>query len=294
MYSTANMNQTAFESQKNLRALLTTLGIHAALLLLFFLVGFAVPTLTPTPLEEGIEVNLGNSDIGFGDIQPLVPGEPAPETQAVAVPPRQQTASAEEEPEKELSERDDADAPEVKKPVTTKVVNKKPPTENPPVATNKPATQTVSNPTPAPARPKAIFGGGTGTGGNNADEYNNSRNQGIAGGTGDQGKPGGSATSDNYSGSGGSGRGGPTVTSGNRRIVNSYSFTGDLDRATIFANIRVSPEGKGTFVSFAQGSTSRSQAYANAIAQYLRNIQFNSSNDESVVVVRFIFNVKGD
>jgi hypothetical protein len=93
----------------------------------------------------------------------------------------------------------------------------------------------------------------------------------------------------------GSGRGGgPTVTSGNLKIINYYSFTGDLDRATIFANIRVSPEGKGTFVSFAQGSTSRSQAYANAISQYLRNIQFDRSSDESMVVVRFIFNVKGD
>ncbi|MFN4284403.1 MAG: hypothetical protein ACK4E8_00395 [Lacibacter sp.] len=289
------MNATAFESQKNLRALLTTLGIHAALLVLLFLVGFAVPTQAPPPVEEGIEVNLGNSDIGFGDIQPLIPGEPAPETQAVSVPPRQQTASAEQEPEKELSERDDADAPEVKKPVTTKVVNKKPPTETPPVVNSKPSPQTVSNPTPAPPRPKALYGGGTGTGGNNADEYNNSRNQGIAGGSGDQGKPGGSPTSDNYTGSGGSGRGGgPTVTSGNRKIINYYSFTGDLDRATIFANIRVSPEGKGTFVSFAQGSTSRSQAYANAISQYLRNIQFDRSSDESMVVVRFIFNVKGD
>lgn len=294
MYSTANMNQTAFESKKNLRALLTTLGIHAVLLLLFFMLGFAVPTQTPPPVEEGIEVNLGNSDIGFGDVQPLIPGDAGPEAESVNVPPRPQTASAEQEPEKELSERDDADAPEVKKPVTTKVENKKLPSETPAVVNSKPSNQTVRNPTPAPPKPKALYGGGTGTGGNNADAYNDSRNQGIAGGTGDQGKPGGNPNSDNYTGSGGSGRGGPTVTSGNRKIVNYYSFTGDLDRATVFANIRVSPEGKGSFVSFAQGSTSRSQAYATAITQYLRNIQFDRSTDASMVVVRFIFNVRGD
>ncbi len=290
-----HMQASTLEAQKNTKALLITLGIHALLLLLLFLIAIAPPLQQPpAPLEEGIEVNLGNSDIGFGDVQPLVPGEPAPEPLPTTAPAKQQSAVAEKETEKETSERDEPDAPVVNKPATKPIVNKKPPADNPPAPTTKPSTQTVATPTPAPPKPKAVYGGGTGTGGNNADAYNNSRNQGVAGGVGDQGKPGGNPNSDNYTGTGGTGSGGPLVTKGNRKIINYYSFTGDLAKATIFANIRVSPEGKGTFLGFAQGSTSRSQDYANAIIQYLRTMQFDKAATESQVTVRFNFNVKGD
>jgi outer membrane biosynthesis protein TonB len=279
------------DNQKNWKALFITLSVHALLLLVFFLFAFAVPGVTPPPVEEGIEVNLGNSDIGFGDIQPLVPGEPAPEAQPEPAPSPAQTAPAEQEQEKELSDRDDADAPEISKPATKPVKTTKPAATTQPATTNKPAV-TTTPPTPKPQKPKAVYGGGSGTGGNNADDYNNSRNQGVAGGSGDQGKPGGNPNSDNYNGTGGSGSGGPRVTSGNRKIVKYYSFTGELDKATIYAIVRVSPAGKGTFVGFGKNSTSRSQAYANAIISYLPNIQFNPSSEESTVTVQFNFNVK--
>lgn len=291
MYAHFIMQTSQFDTQKNWKALFVAVGVHALLLLVFFLFAFAVPTVTPPPAEEGIEVNLGNSDIGFGDIQPLVPGEPAPEAQPEPSPAPAQTGPAEQDTEKEVSERDEADAPEVNKPSPKPVTNKKPPVTNPTTSTTKPST-TTTPPAPKPKTPKAVYGGGSGTGGNNADDYNNSRNQGIAGGSGDQGKPGGNPNSDNYNGSGGSGSGGPRVTSGNRKIIKYYSFTGDLDKATIYAIIRVSPAGKGTFVGFGKNSTSRSQAYANAITSYLPNIQFNAASEESTVTVQFNFNVK--
>ncbi len=292
MYTHSAMQAMQSDTQKNWKALFVTLGVHALLLLVFFLFAFAVPTITPPPVEEGIEVNLGNSDIGFGDIQPLVPGDPATEAQPEPTPPAPaQTAPAEQETEKEVSERDDADAPEINKPAPKPVKTNKPAVTTPTTTTTKPST-TTTPPAPKPKSPKAVYGGGSGTGGNNADDYNNSRNQGIAGGTGDQGKPGGNPNSDNYNGSGGSGSGVPRVTSGNRRIVKYYSFTGELDKATIYAIIRVSPAGKGTFTGFGKNSTSRSQAYANAIISYLPNIQFNPSSEESTVTVQFNFNVK--
>ncbi|MEJ8844257.1 hypothetical protein WG954_17820 [Lacibacter sp. H375] len=283
------------DTQKNYKAAAITFVVHAVLLVLFFVITIAMTGPTPPAVEEGIEVNLGNSDIGFGDVQPLIPDEPAPEAipETTTTPPQQQIAAAAvDETEKELSERDEEDAPEVNKPSKVTKPTKVVPKENPPVATTKPATTTVVNPKPAPPKPKAVYGGGTGTGGNNSDTYNNSRNQGIAGGTGDQGKAGGNPNSDNYNGNGGTGSGGgPRVTSGNRKIIKYYSFAGDLEKATIYAVIKVSAEGRGTFVRIGPRSTSVSQAYANAIIEYLRNIQFDKSGQESTVTVQFNFKV---
>lgn len=282
------------DSKANAKAAAITTGVHVVILLIFFLVPLAA-TLTNNPVvdEEGIEVNLGNSDIGFGDVQPLIPDEPAPAVQEQSTPPQQQVAQAVDEPEKETSDRDDADAPEINKPEKKVTTPKKVTTTNPPTTVTKPSNTTITNPTPAPPKPKAVYSGGTGTGGNNSDTYNNSKNQGVAGGKGDQGKPGGSATSDNYNGSGGGGKGsGPKVTRGDRTITNNYYFfSGDLDRATINAIVKVSPEGKGTFVGFGAGSTTQGRDYANAIANYLKSMQFNKADHESTVTVQFKFNV---
>ena len=67
---------------------------------------------------------------------------------------------------------------------------------------------------------------------------------------------------------------------------------GDLPRATINAVIKVSPSGRGTFVTFDKGSTSADAKYANAIRGYLPNIEFNKSDHESVVTVPFNFRVQ--
>jgi outer membrane biosynthesis protein TonB len=292
VYFMSHFTQT--ESKGNPKAAVISAVAHGAIILILFLIPMAA-TLNnnPLPVEEGIEVNLGNSDIGFGDVQPLVPDEPAPAVEEQSAPPQQQIAQTVDEPEKETSERDDVDAPVVNKPdkkttTPTKVIN-----NNPPVTKTKPSNTTVTNPTPAPPKPKAVYSGGTGTGGNNSDTYNNSKNQGIAGGKGDQGKPNGTATSDNYDGKGGSGKGsGPRVTKGDRRIVNNYYFfSGELDRATINAIVKVTPEGKGTFVGFGAGSTTQGRDYANAISNYLRSMQFNKADHESTVTVQFVFNV---
>jgi hypothetical protein len=146
------------------------------------------------------EIDLGNSEFGKGDIQPLVPGDFAPPKSNTekAEAPEADPAPPEEPADPETDDNQDDNAPTINKPVV------KPPKPSPrvpdrpatPVTTPRPVTNPspapVTNPTPAPRRPTAVFTrpGGTGTGGNNADTYNNSRGQGT-GGTGDQGSPDG-------------------------------------------------------------------------------------------------------
>lgn len=309
----ADMKRPSFDTQKNWKAALITLAVHALLLLLFFLVAFKTPPPPPPTPDEGIEVNLGDSEIGYGDDQPMIPGDPAPElTDAEASPLPSVAEEAATETEKETTNREEEDLPEIKKPevkntkpkekaVEQKEVVKKvteaeskliPNLKNPTVVANTP-TNTENKPV-AP-KPKAVFTGGNGTGGNQQDSYNNSPGEGKAGGMGDQGKKNGTPDADSYTGNGGKGNqpgGMPRVVTGNRKITKPYSFEGDLDKATIFAIIKVSPAGKGSFVDFGKNSTSRKPEYKKAIIQYLANIEFDITDKEDLVTVQFIFNIK--
>ena len=76
------------------------------------------------------------------------------------------------------------------------------------------------------------------------------------------------------------------------RLLEDTDGDGYADKATVYATVKVSPSGAGTFIGFGKNSTTRAQAYANAIIQYLRNVQFDKSNDESTVTVQFNFNVQ--
>lgn len=192
-----------FERQKKIKALAITGGISGALLLIFIFVRWNLPTATveePT-LEQYFEVNLGTGDEGLGDDQPLLPGDPAPSQQTAYVPPAPSTSN--EESVRDISnENDDPDAPPVTKPTVSKPDATKITSESRTVRTNTPNSQPVVNPTPA--KPRAVLGrttGGNGNGGNGADRYDPGGNQGIAGGTGDQGRPGGDPNGRNYTGS---------------------------------------------------------------------------------------------
>ena len=208
---TTSVAELNFERTKNARALGYTAGVIGGLFLFFILMSWTLPVIPPPPVDTGVEVNLGNSDQGLGDIPPQIPGEPSQEQQTNYNPPPSVHAQAETQPE--VAENDEADAtpvvtspkPEVKKQVAVENNENK-----------KTSTATVVNPTPAPPKPKAVYAGGksTGSGGNNADTYNNSRNQGIAGGNGDQGKPNGNPNSDSYSGNGGTGTAGISIKKG--------------------------------------------------------------------------------
>jgi len=139
----------------------------------------------------------------------------------------------------------------------------KPETKKNPVSAENTKTKAsndkpVVNTVPKPAKPKAVYAGGkSDNGGNNADSYNNVRDQGIAGGKGDQGKPNGNPNSDSYTGNGGTGTSGVSITNGlsgrrtiaNTRFQDTYKYGG-----TVWVNVTVDENGSVTAASLKQGS----------------------------------------
>ncbi|MEO6254762.1 MAG: hypothetical protein ABIO79_15730 [Ferruginibacter sp.] len=279
MNNTVNMSAT-FETEKNRKAFAYTGIICGAILLIALLVSWKLPQHPPQILQDLIEINLGNDEEGMGEVQPLIKGEKSPSTESV---PEQQTAAPKTTTAEEVKTDDNTDnesAP-ITKPVKTTV------------KVTTPAV-VVAPPAPKPQKPKiAGYNGPAGGTGNGATEDNGYKMQGNKpGGTGDAGSPNGKPDSYGNTPGGKTGGGGLRVSKGDRTIVNNYIFMGELPKATINAIIKVSPSGRGTFVSFDKGSTSSDSKYANAIRGYLPNIEFNKSDHESIVTVPFNFRVQ--
>ena len=262
---------TFFSTEENKKAAAYTATICGILLLLFIFIRWSVLPPTAPVIEDQIEINLGNEEEGFGEEQPLVKGTPSNAKEENTPTPPDESSSDNITPP---SDNNDADAAPV-------VKNEKPktnPTPEKPKVVQPEKTTTTQTPKFTMNANKSATKIG-----NNTEEDNSFTSQGkTPGKTKDDGSPGGSKT--------GGATGGPKVI-GDRKIVKQYKFDGDLAKATINAIVRVSPSGQGKFVSFGKGSTSRSQSYANAINNYLNNIQFNNSDKESTVTVQFVFDV---
>ena len=275
MYYSATMSAN-FETEKNRKAMAYTAVICGLLLLIAFLISWKLPEPRTPLVQDLIEINLGNDIEGFGKVQPLIKGDKSP-SEAVAEPVQNKAASDNTAKEIPTDNNPDKDAAPVNKPVKT------------PVKINTPSP--VVTPVPKPQKPKiAGYNGPKNGTGNGANEDNGYRYQGNnPGGKGDHGNPNGK--SDSYGNNPGGKSGGTPRVTGDRHIIRYYSFTGELEKATIFAIVKVTPDGTGRFSGFAKNSTSTNSAYANSIVEYLRNIKFDSSDHESTVTVQFNFNV---
>ena len=278
MSNTTTMSAT-FEAEKNRKAFIYTGLICGAILLIAFLVSWKNTPPPPKIAEEFIEINLGNDIEGFGNVQPLIKGEKAPAYETASSP---QSTPAKNETAEEVKpdENTDAESAPVNKPIKTT-----------PKVTTPAVVPTPAPPAPKPQKPKiAGYNGPKNGTGNGATEDNGYKYEGNKpGGKGDAGSPNGKPDSYGNTPGGKTGGGGLRVSKGDRQIVNNYIFMGELPRATINAVIKVSPDGRGTFVTFDKGSTSVDSKYANAIRGYLPHIEFSKSDHESIVTVPFNF-----
>jgi hypothetical protein len=293
----ANHMTVNFESNKNLRAGTYTLIICVCLLVIFFFVKWTSPALPPPVVEEGIEVNLGSSDAGLGTDQPFEPGHPAPQEHQAYTPPRAVVRDNTPLKEVETDDNKNDEAPAIKKPpVVTPDATKIPEKE---VVKTKPpkAVQPVEPPAPAPQKPKAVFKGvnGTSTGGNEADSYKKGGSEGVAGGKGDQGKPGGDPNSKNYDG-GGRGNSGVAISKGlqGRHFTSLPSFEDEFnENAKVAVNIRVDETGKVVAAVYEPRGSTTSDAGLKAIAnRKAMQIKFNPGEEETSGTIIFNFKLR--
>jgi hypothetical protein len=287
----------SFEARKNMQAGTITAAILGLLLLFLLIVSWTVGEAPKPPLEEGLEVNLGSSDMGMGHDQPFEPGKAAPREQQSYTPPKPVVAEKEAVKDPQTNDKD-PDAPEIKKPLiskpeATKIAEKetvKKPKKIMPVVTPAP-------PAPKPPKAKAVFKGanGTGPGGNEADSYKKGGSEGIAGGKGDQGQPGGNPDSKNYTG-GGRGNSGVAISRGleGRRMTRLPSFEDEFnENAKIAIDIRVDAGGSVVSAVFQQrGSTTSDNALRAIAIRKAMQIKFNTGGDESMGTIIFNFKLR--
>jgi len=288
-----------FEAKKNIKASGYTTIVCLLLLVIFLFVKWTLPVIPEPPVEEGIEVNLGNSDQGSGDEQPLLPGKPSPADQQDYTPPKASVAMNNDVKDIETDDKDEEVPSIVKPPVTKPNATKIPDKEVVKKTVNNP--QPVSNPVPTAPKPKAVFRGvnGTGTGGNEADTYKKGGNQGVAGGTGDQGRPAGNPTSGNYSGGGGKGNSGVTIARGlqGRYFTKVYSYEGDFnENAKVAVDVKVDKSGSVLSASYQpRGSTTSEAYFKDKAVEIVRKSRLNANPDgpdEQAGTVTVNFRVK--
>ena len=299
---------STFNKQKNLKAGTYTALLLGSLLALCFIISWTPPNTPILKEEEGMEVNLGDSETAIGDVQPLLPGDPALESTAVNTPPPQPVQNTPVEKEIETNDEDEEAPPAVvAKP--KEVVKPQPKAEFKPVAeipkpTIQPKEDTKPVETPPAPKPKAIYkaqgANANGTGGNNADSYQPSKGQGIVGGTGDQGKLTGNPNSDSYTGNGGSGNSGISSISGkikNRKIRNFPSFEDEFDEnAKVAVDIKVDNNGNVTSASIQpRGTTTGNTNTKNIALRKARQLKFTADEDgviDQMGTIIFSFRVK--
>jgi hypothetical protein len=286
-----------FEARKNTQASLITAAFTGCMLLLMFLLKWPLPTLPIQPKEDGILVDLNIPDEpastvlggGGGGGNPV---QASGERGTAYSPPQQGTN--EEVKDMETDDNDKSTVPVIKpdnpKPTATKI--------NDNTASTKVKPKAVVE-TPAPPKPKAVLGrtvGGTGKGGGVADNYDKSGGSGTGNGVGTgSGSGGGTGTGAGGGNGSGSGTGaGPRRVSGNRVVINPKSMdAGENLRGKVNAEIKVSPDGIGTFIRAQKGSTYTSGQAIDIIKEWLRRNRFNKADEESTVVYEFNFLLGG-
>jgi len=225
-----------------------TVVFHAALLLILILLGLS--TSLPLPGEEGVEVNLGNSDEGIGNVQP----EKTSEAMIMTAPqPKQET-----EDNEEIVTQDTEDAPviiknELKKKKTEQVKDKAPVNEEPKV------------------NPAALYKG-------KSKKTGESGSQGITGNEGDQGNPNGTIDSENYQGQGGSGDGLSYSLAGRSPKYLPKPSSHFTENGTVVVQISVDKYGKVTkAIAIDKGSNTTDATLRSLAEQAARLAIFNAN-----------------
>jgi TonB family protein len=276
------MNVT--EQPVNYKAAAWTAGVHILLILLLLFVTFSSPV-NDNPVQElGMEVNLGTSNKGSGDDQPMNEEDPAPSRASAGY----RASGSMRSSTKEIETTDDKEAP---------AINSRPSRRSSAVATQNDRNRSrnnaqASNNTAAPQRPRYVYQGGTGRGGNSATANNPGGGEGNTTGPGDRGVPGGTPGASNYTGTPGSGNG-ISHTLSRRSIVAFPPPEADFREGGRVV-IRITVNRNGAIVNRQVVSSSNAELRSIALKK-LDKVKFNKSTEapeEQFGNITFVFKTR--
>ena len=266
--------------------LLGTILFHGMLFFLLFYLAFRTPL--PLPAEQGILVDFGNSNTGFGDFEPRI-SDPAPvQTRPEAAQPRQETTTQAKPAEEQNITQDieeTAVLPSQPKPKETPKETQpaEKPRETKPVEQPKPVERTVDQ--------RALYPG-------RGDAASTATSQGEAGGSGNQGVTSGAPDVHVY------GEGGDTG-GGNKWALSGRGLVGRLplptfnvqDDGIVVVAITVDKDGNVTKATpGARGTTTLNKTLHDAAEKAARQAKFSRKPDaiEQTGTITYIFKLKGE
>jgi len=247
------------QTEENKKALTYTTAICTILIILFIFIRWNTNSPPESVIQDQIEINLGNEEEGFGQEQPLKKGSPTPEFEKSTPIPTSSDDNSNVVPDDNAEEN-------------AAVITK---TENKTTKTNLPKVTTPTNTNNT--KPKLLYpGSNTGKNGNNADVDNGFTSQG-----------------NNPTGAGdvGTSNGQPKIIPINKAMLKNYKFEGKLGAEKIYAKIRVSTSGVGSFIKIEKKSTSFDAKYKNAIINCLPKIPFEAGSQPYDAIIIFDFRV---
>jgi len=216
------------ETTIRVRAAAWAAGVHVLLLLLFLLIRYSLPQ--PAPADElGIEVNLGTDADGSGADQPMAVDDPA----AVRAEQRYRASARPEEGMPDMERSDDPDAPAIGPVRHTERQRSNTAVQNDRRGHERRQQQ----------RPRYVYSGSTGAGGNRAAADQPGSSEGNTTGNGDRGVPGGTPGASSYEGTPGSGTGGISHSLSGRTISPSRFEAEFREGGKVVVQVTVDREG---------------------------------------------------
>lgn len=265
------------------KAAVWTVGIHIVLLLLFFFITYSPPQIEKVE-ELGMEVNLGTSADGYGTDQPMSLGEPAPDNAATT----SASSAANTDLPANVLESNDAEAPAVNTTETKKTIN----TNNSTNTNTRNRSDRPANSNNTQQKARYVYGGSTGTGGNNATTDAKGSSEGNTTGNGDRGVPGGTPGADNYEGTPGSGGGISHNISGRNIVAFPPREAEFKEGGTVTVRITVNRAGAITDKRIVSSSNPQLRELA---LKKVNSIRFNKSDsapEEQFGNITFVFKTR--
>lgn len=276
-----------FEQEKNAKALVWTIAVHAVVIVALLFLGFKQPP-PPSNTDLGMEINLGTAPEGTGNDQPLNPNLPSMGTPTPSTAQNVPTPSVNNANTENIATQDEEEAPVIKHPEKAVKKNTMPPktfeektTKTSSKATNRPPVEAK----PAPPKPKAVYSGGSTANpnsGNNAEISNNARGEGLTGKAGDQGAVNGNPNAANHNGTW-SGQGGNGINHNlrGRRIIRYPSIDDQFEEAgKVAVDVKVDREGNIISATPAlRGSTTANPTLRALAMKAAKQIKFDPNPD---------------